>query len=101
MKLRKYGASSRLLTVLQHALYNSTAVGVGRQNLNLASERVDDELNVFGRHSLDSFLHHVIAILILHAVDYVVLELLDQLCLLVGQNVLKSLRVLARVVNNV
>ena len=46
---------------------------------------------MFGRHSFNGFLNHVIPILILHALQHVMLKLLDELCLLISENVLKSL----------
>lgn len=97
VKLCKYGASRRLLAVLQHTLYDTAAVRVCRQRLDLASEGVDDELYVLSRYPLDGFLDHVIAILIFDAIYHVILELFDKLSLLIGEDVLESLGSLANV----
>ena len=85
-----------LLAIFQHALYDPTAILVGRQFLNVTSEGVDDELDMFSGYSLESFLNHMVSILILDALENAVLKFPNQLRLLVGQNVFQSLRRLAR-----
>ena len=80
-----------LLAVLQHALYDPTAKLVGRQLLNVTSEGVNDELDMVRGYSLESFLDHMVPVLILDAFEDVVLKLSDQLRLLVGQDVFQSL----------
>ena len=84
MDLLKHRRASVLLTILQHALYDPTAILVGRQFLNVTGEGVDDELDMFGRYPLKSFLNHMVPILILYALENVVLKLPNQLRLLVG-----------------
>ena len=88
----KHRRASMLLAILQHALYDPAAILVGRQLLNVAGERVDDELDVFGRNPLESFLNHMVSILILDAFEDIVLKFPNQLRLLVGQDVFQSLR---------
>lgn len=92
----EHRSASMLLTILQHALYDPTAILVGRQFLNVTSEGVDNELNMFGGYPLESFLNHMVSILILHALENAVLKFPNQLRLLVGQNMFQSLRRLAR-----
>lgn len=77
--------------MFQHPLYDSTTIRVDGETLNVPRETVEDELYMLGRYSFDGFLDHVISILILDAFQYVVFEFLDQLCLLICQDVLKSL----------
>lgn len=81
-----------LLAVLQHALYDPAAILVSRQFLNVTSEGVDDELDMFSGYSLKSFLDHMVPVLILDTFEDIVLKFPDQLRLLVGQDVFQSLR---------
>lgn len=53
---------------------------------------MDDELYMLGGDPLDRFLDNVVAILILDTREDMFFELLDQLRLLIGQNVLEGLR---------
>lgn len=96
MDFLKHCRAGVLLAILQHALYDSTAVLVGRQFLNVTGKRVDDELDMFSRYPLKSLLNHVVPILILDTFENVVLEFSNQLRLLVGQDVFQSLRRLVR-----
>jgi hypothetical protein len=70
------------------------------QTLDLARKGVDDELYVLGGYPFNSFLDHVIAILILDAFQHVVLKLFDQLRLLVCKDVFKSLDMSAKAQHN-
>lgn len=60
--------------------------------MNVTSEGVDDELDVFGGYSLESFLDHMVPVLIFNAFKNVVLKFSNELRLLVGQDVFQSLR---------
>lgn len=62
----------------------------------MTSEGVNDELNMFSGYSLESFLDHMIPVLILDAFEDVVLKFPNQLSLLVGQDVFQSLRGLVK-----
>lgn len=62
-----------------------------RQTVDLASESIDNELDVLGWDSFDGFLHHMVSILILNTLEHVVLKFLNQLSLLVRQDVFESL----------
>ena len=72
---------------------------MGRQFLHVTSEGVNDELDMFGGYSLESFLDHVVPVLILDAFEHVVLKFPDQLRLLVGQDVFQGLRGLVKIHN--
>ena len=61
------------------------------ENVDLASESLDDELNVFSWDAFDGFLHDMIAILVLYTFQNINLQLLNQFGLLVGENMLQSL----------
>lgn len=86
-------------TVLQDALDHSAAVGVRRQLVDLrmrlirnwnceetrgtylSPERADDELQVVGVDTFDTLLHHVVAVLILDALQHVSVQLLHNVTL--------------------
>ena len=55
---------------------------------------VDDELDMLRWHSFDGFLDYMVSILIFDAQYHVVFELFDELCLLVSEDVFKSLDML-------
>jgi hypothetical protein len=63
--------------VLQDPLNYTAAIGMGRQGVDLTSEGVNDETDVFGRHSFDGLLDDMIAILILYALEDIRLQLLN------------------------
>lgn len=73
-----------LLAVLQHALYNPAAILVGRQFLNVTSERVNDELDMFSGYSLESLLDHMVPVLILDTFEDILLKFSNELRLLVS-----------------
>ncbi len=77
--------------VFQNPLDNSTAVRMRGKNVHLALEGFDDELNVLSRHTLNGFLHHVIAVLIFDALQDIDLQLFHQLGLLISEDVLQGL----------
>jgi len=59
--------------------------------LDLSSERMDDELYMFGGYPLDGLLDDMVTILVFDTWEDMFFKLLDQLGLLIGQNVLESL----------
>jgi hypothetical protein len=61
------------------------------KNVHLALEGFDDELNVLSRHTLNGFLHYVIAVLIFDALQDIDLQLFHQLGLLISEDVLQGL----------
>ena len=56
-----------LAQVFETSLENATAIRMGGQNVYLASESVNNELNVLSRHTFDSLLDNMVPILILDA----------------------------------
>lgn len=80
-----------LFTVFQHSLDDTAAVRVSCKSVDLTPEGVDDELDILRRHTFDGLLNDVIAILVPHALQNVVLQLLDHGGLLVGKDVLEGL----------
>ncbi len=81
------------LAVLQDSLDDPTSVRVGGENVDLTFESFDDELNVLSWHTFDSFLHNVIAVLVLDTLQNINLQLLDQFGLLISEDVLQSLMI--------
>jgi len=65
------------LAVLQDPLNDSTTIRMGGENVDLSSESFDDELNVLSWHTFDSFLHDVVAVLVLDTLQNIDLQLLD------------------------
>ena len=65
------------LAVLQDSLNDSTTIRMGGENVDLSSESFDDELNVLSWHTFDSFLHDVVAVLVLDTFQNIDLQLLD------------------------
>lgn len=92
MKLSQNGFTVHLFAVLQHSLDDTAAIGVCSEAVNLAPEGVDDELDILRGHTLDSLLNDMVAILVSHALEDVVLQLLDHGGLLVGEDVLEGLK---------
>jgi hypothetical protein len=62
--------------VLQYSLNYPAAIRMSSKNVDLASESLDDELDMFRGNSLDGFLHDVVAILIFDALKDICLKLL-------------------------
>ena len=62
--------------VLQDPLDDPAAVGVGGEVVDLPSEGVNDELEPGGLHRLDALLDHVVAVLVLHALQNVPVQFL-------------------------
>lgn len=91
MELLEDRTPCRLLAMFQHALYHPTAVWMCSKLSDVAGEGIDDELDMFGRDPLDGLLDDVIAVLIFDASQNIFLEFLHEGCLLIGQDVLKSL----------
>lgn len=65
------------LAVLQDSLNDPTTIRMGGENVDLSSESFDDELNVLSWHTFDSFLHDVVAVLVLDTLQNINLQLLD------------------------
>lgn len=65
--------------MFQHALYDPTAVCMLGELVHLASESVDDELNMLRWNPLNGLLHDMVPILVLDASHdlFVFLELSD------------------------
>ena len=91
VKLLQYRRSCGLFTVLQHTLDDSATIRVGCVFTNFTLKCIDDELNVLRRHSFDRLLHHVVAVLVSDTSHNIMLKLLDQGGLLIGQNMFESL----------
>lgn len=68
--------------MLQYALDDAAAVGVRAQSVHLPLEGVDDELQRMRLHALDALLHHVVAILVLDALEHVSVQFAHHLLLL-------------------
>ena len=92
MDLLKHRCLGMLFTVLQHTLNNPAAILISRQTVDLASERIEDKLNVLGRYPLNRFLHDMIAILVSDTFQHIMLQLFDQLGLLVGKDMFECLK---------
>jgi len=58
---------------------------------DLSGEGIDDKMDVFGWHPFDRLLDNMVAVLIFHTFENVVLEFFDQTGLLIGEYVLKRL----------
>lgn len=70
---------------------HATAIRVGRQDVDLALEGVDDKLDMLLRNPLNRLLHNMVAVLILDAFQDVDSELIYELSLLVSKNMFESL----------
>jgi hypothetical protein len=81
--------------VFEDSLNHSTAIRVSGKDVDLASESIDGELDMFCGHSLDGFLDNVVAVLVFDALEDVWPKLFHQLCLLVCEDVLQGLGLLA------
>jgi hypothetical protein len=53
------------LAELKQALKDATAILMDRQFTNLATQAIDDELDVFGRHTFEGLLDDVVPIFVL------------------------------------
>ena len=76
--------SGGLFAVFEHTLDDTAAIRMSSQALDLSSKGVDDELDVLGGYTFDSFLNDMISILIFDALEDLVLQFLRQRRLLVG-----------------
>lgn len=77
--------------MFQHTLNNPTAIRMCCQTMYLSGESVNDELDMFCRHSLDSLLNNMIAVLVLDTFEHMIFQLFDQESLLIGKDVLQGL----------
>lgn len=91
MKFGQNGFTVDLFTMFQHSLDDTAAVRVSSKSVHLAAEGVDDELHVLRRHTLDGLLNDMVTILVSHALQNMVLQLLHHGGLLVGKDVLEGL----------
>lgn len=80
------------LAVLQDPLNDPTSVRMGGEKVNVASECIDDELNLSCGNTFDGLLHHMVAILITNAFQDVRVEFFDKLSLLISENIFQSLQ---------
>lgn len=96
VKLLQDGGPGRLDAMLQHALYDPTAICVFRELAHLSSESIDDELDMHGWYPFNCFLYDVVAVLILDTSHdlFVLLQLRNQGSLLILQDMFQSLDVL-------
>lgn len=79
--------------VFQNPLDNTATIGMSCKNMNLASERLDDELNMLCWNTLDGLLNHVVAILVFDTLQYIGSKLFDKLGLLIGEDMLECLEI--------
>lgn len=77
--------------ILQYPLYDSATIGMRGENVHLAPESFDDELDVLRWYSFDGFLHDVISVLIFDTLEDIGLEFCDEFGLLVGEDIFQSL----------
>ena len=91
MKFLKQRSLCSLITVFEHALDDTAPIGVSCQSMDLTMESFDDELDVFCRYSLNSFLNHMIAVLVFYALEDMTVQLLNKGGLLLRQYMLESL----------
>lgn len=77
--------------VFQNPLDNTATVRMGGKNVNLASECLDDELNMLCWDTLDGFLNHMVTVLVLDTLQNIGSKLFDELGLLIGENMLECL----------
>ena len=63
--------------VLQDALYHPAPIRMRRQREHLTVERVHDVLQCHRVHTFDALLHDMVAVLILHTLEDVSVQLLD------------------------
>ena len=77
--------------MFKHPLDHPTTIWMGGKAGDLTSKSIDDELDMLRRHTFDSLLNDMIAILIFHAFEHVGFELFDHSGLLVGQDMLEGL----------
>ena len=77
--------------MFQHTLNNPTAIRMRCQTMYLSGESVDDELDMFRRDSLDSFLNNMIPVLVLDTFEHMIFQLFYKESLLVGKDMLQRL----------
>lgn len=91
MKLLEQRSLCSLVAVFEHALDDTASIGMSRQSVDLAMESFDDELDMFCWYSLNSFLNHMVAVLVFHALEYMTVQFLHKGGLLLCQYMLESL----------
>lgn len=72
------------VAVLEHSLDHTATVRMGGKSMDLTMECLDDELYMFGRDPLDSFLDYVISVLVFDTFQDMAIQFFDQCCLLLG-----------------
>ena len=91
MKLLQDRRSGGLFAVLEHTLYDTTAIGVSSQALDLSGKGMDDKLDVLCWYPLDGLLNDMVAVLVLDTLQDLVLQFLYERCLLIDQDVFDCL----------
>lgn len=89
MQLDKNESALRLWDLLDQSLDDTASVRVSRQVVDLSTERVHDGLDILNWNTLNDPLNDVVAILILHSLEYIFLQLFDHFSLLVYKNMLE------------
>jgi hypothetical protein len=74
MQLSKNGLTRHLLAVLQASLYDSAAISVNTQMLNLTSESLEHKRYIFGVATLDGLLDDMVSVLVLDASQYILFQ---------------------------
>lgn len=91
MKLFKNSSLVVGFAVFQYSLNDSASIWMSCQDVNLAPESFNDELDMLGRDSLDSLLNNMVAVLILDTLENISLKLFDEFCLLIRKDMFQSL----------
>lgn len=74
MQLSKNGLTRHLLAVLQASLYDSAAISVDTQMLNLTSKGLEHKRYIFGVATLDGLLDDMVSVLVLDASQYILFQ---------------------------
>ena len=91
MEFTKNRFTINFFAVLEHPLDNPATIRVGCKSVHLATERVDDELDIVRRNSLNCLLNNVVTVLVSNALQHMILQLFDHRGLLVGEDMLEGL----------
>jgi hypothetical protein len=77
--------------VLQYSLNDSASIWMSGQDVDLASESFNDELDMLGWDSLNGLLHNMISVLIFDTLQNVGLQFFDKFRLLICEDMLQGL----------
>jgi len=91
MEFTKNRFTINFFAVLEHSLDNPATIRVSCKSVHLATERIDDELDIVRGHSLNRLLNNVVTVLVSNALQHMILQLFDHSGLLVSENVLEGL----------